>query len=451
MSLLHRRIALAGAGLAAVAITALTVPSAAAKPPTTDRVQAAAGWLATQFVGKSRLPAPDGDHFDESFGGKSFPNYGANADAIFGLAAAKVAKGKADVALNYLVDNIQAYTDLSNSDGFGPYDGSIGKLAVAAIVAGRDPAHLGGHDLIAKLHTDECAAASVPGPTPCVAAGAARNILASISESFVILAEARAGDAGPTSAAVSYFLSLQCATGGFTSGTTACGSGAADIDATSYAIMALTALGGHPAKLHHATVWLRSHQHAKGYWVIQNGPNVDSTGLAAAALKGAGAPIGAARHWLRAQQIRPGVPGAGAFRYGGKFAPTTRSATSPSVLATAQALTGLADDGSLATLTAAGSTHGSTLYPPAVRTPAQVPAGTKVKVVCTGFAAGEQVSVEIQTQGTGQGAVAFADPSGMVTVKLRLGHAYIGTHTIKVISLASHFVVKRPITVTTRH
>jgi hypothetical protein len=299
---------------------------------------------------------------------------------------------------------------------------------------------------MAALAADECPDAS----TTCTP-GSAANIFSSISESFVILAEARASGSAPSADAVSYFLSLQCANGGFTSGTTACGSHAADVDSTSYAIMALTALGGHPAKLHHANVWLRSRQHAKGYWVSQDIPNVDSTGLATAALRGAGAPIGAAGHWLRAQQIRPGAPGAGAFRYGGKFAPTTKSATSPSVLATAQALTGLADDGSLATLTAAGSTHGSTLYPPAVKTPAQVPAGTNVKVICTGFAAGEQVSVEIQTRGTGQGAGTFADPSGMVTVKLRLGHAYIGTHTIKIIALASHLVVKRPITVTARH
>src|SRR3954471_1690812 len=143
MFLLHRRVALAGAGLAAVATTMLSaVPSAAATSATTDRVQAAAGWLATQFIDESRLPAPDGDHFVDS----NFPNYGKNADAIFGLAAAKAGRHKIHTALHYLVTNAENYADLSGSFG-GPYDGSVAKLAMAAIVAGADPTDLGGHDL----------------------------------------------------------------------------------------------------------------------------------------------------------------------------------------------------------------------------------------------------------------------------------------------------------------
>src|SRR5262245_45505333 len=103
MSLLHRRVATAGAGLAAAAVTVLSViPSASARPVTTDRVQAAAGWLATQFVGndKVHLPTPDGNHFDQKFGNAYFPNYGENADAIFGLAAAKAGQRKINKALN---------------------------------------------------------------------------------------------------------------------------------------------------------------------------------------------------------------------------------------------------------------------------------------------------------------------------------------------------------------
>jgi hypothetical protein len=460
MSLLHRRIALAGAGLAVTALTlafsanaalagpsvhaqaARTVPSANAKPVTTHRIQAAAGWLATQFVDRSHLPAPDGDHFDQKFGHNFFPNFGENADAVFGLAAGKAGRGKVNAALDYLVDNIDAYTDLSNSDGFGPFDGSIGKLALAAIVAGRNPAHLGGHDLLAALAADECPNAS----TTCTP-GAAANIFSSISESFVILAESRASGSGPSADAVSYFLSLQCANGGFTSGTTACGSHAADVDATSYAIMALTALGDHPAKLHHAVVWLRGKQHARGYWVSQQVPNTNSTGLAAAALNGARRPLAGARRWLRSQQIRAGAPGAGGFRYAGGFEPTTNSATSSSVLATAQALTGLVDRGSLAVLRGAGSTRGTALFAPTVKAPGRVRAGAKVTVTGTGFAAGEEVTMTLHGHHTGLGAATFADPSGVVRVRFHLGRAFAGTHTIKVVGVSSALVVRRNITV----
>ncbi|MDT7580050.1 MAG: hypothetical protein QOK35_1314, partial [Pseudonocardiales bacterium] len=199
MSLKHRRIALIGAGLAVVAITTLSsAPAATATPVTTDRVQAAAGWLATQFVDDSHLPAPDGNHFDQRFGKDYFPNYGENADVIFGLAAAKAGQTKINTAVHYLVHHLHGYTDLSNSDGFGPYDGSIGKLAVAAIVAGADPTNIDGHDLLATLAADEC-----PSDGTTCTPGSAANIFSSVSESFVILAEARAG-AFPTPDAVSY-------------------------------------------------------------------------------------------------------------------------------------------------------------------------------------------------------------------------------------------------------
>ena len=59
----------------------------------------------------------------------------------------------------------------------------------------------------------------------CPAPGAARNIYSSISESLAILSEARGARSygssyAPDAAAMSYFLSLQCANGGFTSDTT---------------------------------------------------------------------------------------------------------------------------------------------------------------------------------------------------------------------------------------
>lgn len=422
------------AALTAVALSGIGVPDASAGPATVthDPVLAAAGWLTTQFVDGSHLPTPTGDHVNyDPYQGSYSPSYGANADAIFGLAAAGVGGAKIKTLISYLAANVSDYADLSKAFG-GPFDGSIGKSAVAAIAAGADPVSLGGHNLPALLKADECTAV---GPI-CAAPGAAANLVpygSSISESFVILAEARtAGAYKPSAAALAYFLSLQCASGGFTGSTTKCGSGAAEVDATSYALMALAAAGGHAAEASKAVGWLRSQRAAAGYWQSQGGPNVNSTGLAAAALGAAGEDVSTARSWLLAQQIPAGAAGAGALRYANGFVPTSLKTTSPSVLATAQALTALGKNGSLATVaTTAQSEQGASLFEPvATSSPASVVPGGRQTITGRGFAAGEHVQAVLHSQPMtiGSGVVA---PDGSVSFTYVLPKAVAsGAHAV---------------------
>ena len=305
------RARVAGIGvLAAVLVGGLILPSTASATTTTDPVQAAAGWLSTQFEDGTHLPAPAGDHFDSYFSPSYFANYGENADVVFGLAAAKAGATKSGVALDYLAANIDDYADLSAAFG-GPFDGSVAKAALAAIVGGRSATNFGGHNLLQTLKDDECAPVSpattcaVAGPPAgTVPAGSPASIFSSISDSFVILAEARGGGAyTPSTDAVNYFLSLQCSDGGFTGGVTACGAGAADIDSTSYAIMALQALGGHSTELTDAVNWLVAQRGSDGSW---NSANVNSTGLAAAALSGQGIDTSGSKTWLLSQQVPAG-------------------------------------------------------------------------------------------------------------------------------------------------
>jgi len=344
--------ALLAAGIAAG--VGLSATAAVAAPASSGRaVTAGARWLSGQFENAAHKPVRNGTHFEAKYGKTWYPDYGENADAIFGLVAAGTQPHKVAVALKYLARTIGAYADTSGAAG-GPYDGSLGKAAVAAEVAhvsGLPATHFGGHNLLALLKKDECTAAD--STTGCVAKGAPRNIFAGISDSFVILAEARAGGTyAPSAAAVHYFLSLQCGDGGFTSGTAPCGAkGTPDLDSTSYALMALEALHNHPARVARTITYLRSQQKRAGYWVSQKVPNVNSTGLAAAALAARGVDVSAARRWLRSQQIPAGHAHAGAFRYAGTFV-KTGAAVSPSVLATAQALPGLVAHGSLAVLRA---------------------------------------------------------------------------------------------------
>lgn len=448
---------LASAGIAAstvllLAATVAAAPATVAAPATAaarytttaDPVTAAAGWLATQFVDSSHLPAPGGDHFDSKFGSSYFPNYGENADVLFGLAAVHSATPAIHTALGYLARTIDSYADLGGKQG-GPFDGSVAKAALAAIVAGANPASFGGANLMARLRADECTAKS----STCAAPGQAANIFASISESFVILAEARVGGRyAPSANALGYFDSLQCASGGFTDGTTACGSGAADLDSTSYAIMALQATGGHDAEISKAVSWLHKQEAPAGYWVSQGGPNTNSTGLATAALAGQGIDVTASRHWLLAQQQHPGKPGAGALRYLGGFAPTTTSATSPSVLATAQGLTGLAIDGSLATLTASTTTTPIGLFAPEVTAaPGRAAQGDRTTVTGAGFVAGETVRAVLHSEPVILGTTA-ASPSGTVTLHVTLPHtASAGSHSVLLVGMTSGLSAGRAMSV----
>jgi hypothetical protein len=434
------------AGLLGASLIAGGPASAATKyATTTDSTAAAAGWLSTQLAGKTNLPQPGGNHLvEDEFDGVLYVNYGENADLIFGLAAAKSSSGAIAAAYKYLSSNVKAYADVTNKDGFGPYDGAVAKTALAAIVAGKKPTSVGGFNLMKTLQKDECPAAA----TTCTP-GSAANIFAGISESFVILAEARTGGIyAPSTAAVNYFLSLQCSNGGFTAGTTACGAGAADVDSTSYAIMALQALGGHAAALTSAVNWLHGQQQSGGYWIEQGIPNADSTGLAAAALAPQGVNVSTAQAWLRSQQVGAGHPGAGAIIYDGAFDPSTPTSTSFAVLATAQALTGFSSGGSLATVSATGATSQTELYAPTASAPASVAQASSFTVTGAGFVAGEVVKVVVKHPASTTVGSATVGPDGTVTVSAKLpASVKAGAFTLVVSGRTSGLSAQRPITV----
>lgn len=449
----------AAAACAAAALSLSSSPSVSLAPAadaatpktyvtTTNPISAAAGWLATQFVDSRLLPTPAGDRFvSGKYNGTTYLNYGENADAIFGLAAAKAAKGKISAALGFLRAHLDDYADLSGAQG-GPFDGSVGKAALAVEVAGGDPRSFGGHDLLATLRADECTAASATCAAAGQVAGQAANIYSSISEAFVLLAETRAGGtAAPTPAALRYYASLQCASGGFTSGTTACGSGAADVDATSYAIMALTAFAPRSDQLGSAVTWLGGQQNRDGSWTAQNIENVDSTGLAAAALQGAGADVARARAFLRGRQVAAGHSGAGAVAYDSPITGTTTAATSPSVIGTAQALTGLVDGGGLATVSAGGASGHIPLFAGReLLSSYRLAAGARQTAKGYGFVAGERVRATVA--GTKLGA-ATVSPLGVVSLTYRLPKSLAaGAHKVALTGATSGLSTNRAITVT---
>jgi len=428
-----RRFSLAAAALVAVLVVNVAPDAGAATPQTTtDPAKAAAGWLVQRFVDASGKPSPSGDHFD--FAGSTAFDGGQTAAGIFALAAAKAGKTKIDAARSYLAAHFAEYADLAKAFG-GPFDGSIAKAALAAIVAGADPRDFGGFNLLKMLKDDECPASS----TTCTP-GAAANIFSSISESLAIIVESRVDGFAPSPAAVTYFLSLQCADGGFDGDilTAGCVSG---LDETSYAVAALSALGGHGTELAKALAWLKSKRSSNGSW----SSNTDSTGLAASALGANGTDVSASRAWLASQQVTVGVTiGAtatrGALWFGGNA----------DVRATNDGLLGLAPDAFLATLTADGaSADAPVLAPTSTVGHSSVAQGAPLTVTCVGFSAAESVRATVHSATTVNAGTVKAGSNGTAKLTFSVPATLsTGSHTIELTGLTSGLTTSTTFTVT---
>lgn len=421
---------------------AATAPHGTAPQTTTDPAAAAAGWLARELTG--------GTHLRTTYAGTTYDDYGGTADAVLAMSTAKVSGSAIHAATDWLAAHADAYASLHDTSGApGPYDGSVAKLALVAEATGRDATSFGGYNLLKALQDDQCTAVgnadgSDYTKAACPGVGAARNIYSSVSESLAILVEARAGGTyAPSSDALTYFLSLQCPNGGFTGLTSACTHNSdASVDETAYATMALQALssqqtGNQQAALTKAVDWLLHTRSSRGYWVAQGGPDVDSTGLATAALAAAGKNVGTSRAWLVSQQVTTGPSlgkGAsrGALKYQGSFDKTA------SVKATADALPGLAKDGSFATLTDSGLSSAApvlALAAPQLKSRVQR-AGTQT-VTGTGFAAGEKVRALLHST-PAVVATGTTNSSGTVTLRFTVpDSATLGAHTVELVGLTS--------------
>jgi hypothetical protein len=424
-----------GAAALAVALllTVLLPGSASAAPlsTTTDPAQAAAGWLASRLDGGTHVTY------------LGFFDGGTTADVVFALAAAGVGKSTTGDVLDFLQKpaNADSYADLSARFG-GPYTGSAAKAALAFLVGGRDPSTVtaGGLSLTQAMRM-ECTSVDVSATAThyCPAVGAGLGTFSSISESFIVLTAARLGaPLDDTGAAMRWFRSLQCPNGGFTSEVpeTGCASNAsADVDATAYALMALTEIPAPSAAdttaVTAAAHWLVKSQNGDGSWTAQGVHNTDSTGLAAAALAGVGRATGAARAWLRAQQITTGpTVGPGATR--GALGYAAASDEHSRMKATADGLLGLGGT-PLGTLTAAHSiADAPVLALPAPRFTGALRPGGTVRLTATGFEAKEKVRVQIHSTPVTLATVP-ASSAGSVSASVVLPNGLVaGQHTVTV-------------------
>ena len=137
-----------------------------------DPAEAAVAYLVGQLE--------DGQHLATEFG----PSVGGTIDVLFALAAAGVGRAHIDDIADWLPAQAAGYTQEPVEDGQdGAYAGATAKLALAKIVADRDPRDVAGIDLIAQLERLEttelpevsvaCTPESVPpsGDVDCTISG----------------------------------------------------------------------------------------------------------------------------------------------------------------------------------------------------------------------------------------------------------------------------------------
>lgn len=330
-----------GALLALLAVL-LSPSGASADPPTspvtTDPADAAAGWLTGELV--------DGNHmateFDLDGNGQIdpatevFADYGLTADAILAFASAGSAGNAADAATDYLAvpENIASY---AGDGGTESYAGSLAKLILIADVMGRDPAALGGRDLISELLAREQADGRYSD------ASAFGDFSNPITQSLAIIALDRIGiDA--SAQAVDFLASVQCADGGFVTDLSVLPCATGEVDATAFAVQAF-ALSGRDAEADTAVAYLLGQQAADGSFAAPGfgsppvtTANSNSTGLAAQALRTVGEDDAADRavSWLLDRQVGTDGPreqqGAFAFDATGFDAGNATRATTQAIL-----------------------------------------------------------------------------------------------------------------------
>jgi hypothetical protein len=369
------------AALATTAEPAAAAPATAAAPvTTTDPAKAAAGWLARQFKG--------GTHLESCVGNQCFPDYGLTADAVLGMASAKVSGTAIDKATTWMAANAAAY--IGADDGTGPYAGSYAKLALVAEVTGRDPAAFGGVDLLASLRALQCPHAG------CAAgeAGAFRNTLPDggfandVTQSLSILAlsrSSRPADKAAIPAAATFLTKQRCGpAGGFPTFFRTPRACASDVDATAFAVQALLAAGRAPTG---AVKWLVAARRPGGGYVGNGVANANSTGLAIQALSAAGRNTSAAAAFLAG--LRMGCSAAPANRGAISYDGVANFTVATAARATPQGIFGFTRV-PLAELTASGVSAGAP-----VLACGTAPPGPPARVI------GQRVSLSPQLAATG--------------------------------------------------
>ncbi len=283
----------AGVLVASAALTLTTLagtPAQAAPKAAPGKLDGSAATLASNWI-KAQLK-------DGLVVGEFGPDYGLSIDVALGLdetgndSAVKTISGAVG-------SKIESYISGGTDDPDSTYAGATAKAATLARVAGGNPTSYGGVNLVTRLEGRVATAAPVTGRISDKSKyGDFANV---VGQSFAARALTEAKSARATDA-VKFLLAQQCAGGWFRlnfskslTGAQGCvdraADSAADLDATSLAVVNLAASGDNSpevkAALDRAGTWLAAQQAASGAFgtVGATGKaNTNSTGLAGWAL-----------------------------------------------------------------------------------------------------------------------------------------------------------------------
>ncbi|QKE85330.1 prenyltransferase/squalene oxidase repeat-containing protein [Arthrobacter sp. NEB 688] len=381
---------------------------AAAQGPatSTDPVLVGANYLEEQL-------RAGGHVLSVEFDGVNYPDYGVTADAVLALDAAGTGQDEAALATQTLAEHFVDYTGFGDPTEVGA--GSVAKLLNVAVAQQVDPTAFGGVDLVATLQGLEQDNGRFTDITKYTQSAN------TFGQSFALIGLSRAGEP-VTAQSVQYLLDQQCANGAFKlyESDEGCTDVAdADPDATSMAVQALLAVGGHASAANAGLDYLASRQDASGA-VGGGGPtsgvNANSTGLAGQAFLAGGrtAQARAAVGYLTDLQYGCGFPAAlrGGVAYDQAAYDAQEEAGSEAVpgdqdrRSTAQALLALSGT-PLGTVTATGADAEAPAYACAPASPTATPTGSASPTATSG---GGSTSTPTTTAGSGSGSTSTDAP-----------------------------------------
>jgi hypothetical protein len=216
-----------------------------------------------------------------------FADFGLTIDGAFALAAAHRQSSALHRVLAFIAHGhdgshrtINTWTEIGTREANG---GSVGKEALLAEVAGADPRHFAGHDLVAALDalicTHRAKGACAGGP------GSLRHGASTFDQALAIMAELRAGDRVHARPAIRYLQRLQHSSGAWPSIIPS--SGDSDVDSSAMAAMALALVPGSATAARdeqRGIAWIASRQERDGGFPGAAGDSTNSAALAIQAM-----------------------------------------------------------------------------------------------------------------------------------------------------------------------
>ncbi|MFF2732745.1 prenyltransferase/squalene oxidase repeat-containing protein [Streptomyces sp. NPDC058008] len=283
-----------------------TEPPDPGNPPTVPAgeidVAAAAAWVGGTLQDGERVVGE----------GTDAPDYLLTTEAAYALAAGDGASATLDKVTAFLAAHTGDYAYPSGTDQ-APDATAAARLALVAEATEADPRDFGGHDLIAALLDNVCAAGPDAGePTPgCTAKGDFRNATYGDGQALALLALLRAG-AVPPAESVERLIQLQCDDGGVTGILIRPGENCdGDPATTGLVALVLHEVSGQEAAVAKARAYLKKAQGENGSYPGYTGAttgSVNATAYAAQALRALGdtAHADAAVSWLSREQLDGG-------------------------------------------------------------------------------------------------------------------------------------------------